>query len=141
MRAPLLTFKRARALRRAMTLPEVVLWQALRGARLDGLGFRRQHPMGPYVLDFYCPSVRLAVEIEGVAHLPEQAEHDARRRAWLAARGVRVLRFLAADVLKDERLEGVLETIAAEAAVPAPAPSTALRAVPLPRREATGEEP
>jgi very-short-patch-repair endonuclease len=49
------TFKRARELRREMSLPEVVLWQALRKGRLADLRFRRQHPIGPYILDFYCP--------------------------------------------------------------------------------------
>src|SRR3954451_7225963 len=103
MRAPLLTFKRARALRRAMTLPEVLLWQALRGGRGGGLRFRRQHPIGPDVLDFYCPAVRLAVEIDGAAHdSPDQAGHDLRRDAWLAEQRIRVLRFLAADVLSEE---------------------------------------
>src|SRR5260221_406788 len=106
-----------------MTLPEVVLWQALRGTRLNGLRFRRQHPMGPYVLDFYCPSARLAVEVDGAAHdHPERASHDARRDEWLAERHVRVLRFLAADVLEDESLEGVLAMIAEGAAAPGAPP-------------------
>src|SRR5438874_3677081 len=67
MRAPVRTLRRTRALRREMTLPEIVLWQALRRSLL-GLRFRRQHPIGPYVLDFYCPSARLAIEIDGLAH-------------------------------------------------------------------------
>jgi very-short-patch-repair endonuclease len=114
MRAPLLTFKRARALRRAMTLPEAVLWQALRGGRAGGLRFRRQHPIGPYVLDFYCPAIRLAVEVDGAAHdIPDRAAHDLRRDAWLADQGIRVLRVPAADVLNEERRESVLDTIAA----------------------------
>src|SRR5215213_8286813 len=114
MRAPLLTFKRARALRRALTLPEVVLWQALRGGRVGGLRFRRQHPIGPYVLDFYCPSARLAVEVDGAAHdLAEQAGRDLRRDAWLADEDIQVLRVLAADVLDAERRQSVLDTIAA----------------------------
>jgi very-short-patch-repair endonuclease len=114
MRAPLLTFKRARALRRALTLPEVLLWQALRGGRVGGLRFRRQHPVGPYVLDFYCPSARLALEVDGAVHdLPNQAGRDLRRDAWLAGQGIRVLRVLAADVLDEERRQGVLDTIAA----------------------------
>src|SRR4051795_6949535 len=104
MRAPLLTFKRARALRRALTLPEVVLWQALRGGGVGGLRFRRQHPVGPYVLDFYCPALRLAVEVDGAAHdIPDQAGRDLRRDAWLAEQGIRVRRFLAADVLSEEK--------------------------------------
>ena len=104
----------ARALRRAMTLPEVLLWQALRGGQVGGMRFRRQHPIGPYVLDFYCPAIRLAVEIDGAAHdIPERADHDLRRDAWLAAQGIRVLRVLAADVLSEDRRESVLDTIAA----------------------------
>jgi very-short-patch-repair endonuclease len=122
MRAPTLTFKRARALRRDMSLPEVVLWQELRGGRLSGLRFRRQHPIGPYILDFYCASARLAVEVDGAAHdFAERAQHDERRDAWLASRDIRVLRFTAEDVLKDERLEGALSMIAAVAANSSPA--------------------
>jgi very-short-patch-repair endonuclease len=128
MRAPIVTFKRARALRRKMTLPEVVLWQALRGGCLDGLRFRRQHPIGPYILDFYCPSTRLAVEVDGAAHdNAAQVRHDECREAWLAQQGIRVMRFMAADVLKDDRLEGVLLAIAQAAA-----PSTAFGGSPSP---------
>ena len=97
-----------------MTLPEVLLWQALRGGRAGGLRFRRQHPIGPYVLDFYCPAARLAVEVDGEAHdIPDQAGHDLRRDAWLAEQGIQVLRVLAADVLDEKRRQGVLDTIAA----------------------------
>src|SRR5215210_7859808 len=129
MRAPILTFKRAKALRREMSLPEVVLWQVLRGNRLNGLRFRRQHPIGPYILDFYCPSTRLAVEIDGFAHdNPRQVEHDERRDAWLASRGVKVLRVAAAGVLKDYHLEGVLLAIEQAAA-----PSTAFGGPPPPQ--------
>jgi len=58
MREPILTLKRARKLRRKMTLPEVLLWERIRGGRLNGLRFRRQHPIGPYILNFYCASAR-----------------------------------------------------------------------------------
>jgi very-short-patch-repair endonuclease len=51
-----------------MTLPEVLLWNGLRGGRLEGLRFRRQHPFGPYILDFYCEQAKLAVEVDGMAH-------------------------------------------------------------------------
>ena len=68
VRAPILTFKRARKLRTKMSLPEVLLWQALRSQHMAGLRFRRQHPVGPYILDFYRASARLAVEIDGTAH-------------------------------------------------------------------------
>ena len=116
MRAPILTFRRARALRREMTLPEVVLWRALRRGAVGRLRFRRQHPVGPYVLDFYCAAARLALEVDGVVHdLPEQAARDERRMAWLGEQGIRVLRVPAGEVLRDESLDGVLETIAAVA--------------------------
>jgi very-short-patch-repair endonuclease len=99
-----------------MTLPEVVLWRALRRGGVAELHFRRQHPVGPYVLDFYSAGARLAVEVDGAVHdVPEQAAHDARRLAWLDEHGIRVMRVPAREVLRDELLEGVLETIAAVA--------------------------
>src|SRR6185437_3608359 len=115
-----------------MTLPEVVLWTALRKGRLAGLRFRRQHPIGPYILDFYCPSARLAVEVDGFVHESEaQFQHDERRTAWLAGRGVRVLRIAARDILRDETLECVLLDIEQAAAT---APSVSLRSPPPPLR-------
>ena len=117
MRAPRETVARARALRREMTLPEVVLWQRLRRGGLDGRRFRRQHAIGPYVLDFYCSEARLAIEVDGSAHDgPDRAVRDARRSAWLSERGIAVLRLLAADVLRGEEAEHVLPTIAAACA-------------------------
>jgi very-short-patch-repair endonuclease len=116
MRAPLETIVRARRLRRDMTLPEIILWRALRGRALDGLRFRKQHPMGRCVLDFYLPSARLAVEVDGWAHdLGDNPARDARRDAWLAGQGVRVLRVAARDVLDEDALAGVLRRIAEEA--------------------------
>jgi very-short-patch-repair endonuclease len=117
MRAPDKTFDRARKLRREMSLPEIVLWRALRKTRLAGLRFRRQHPIGPYVVDFYCASSRLALEVDGFAHdSVARAHQDESRQAWLAQQGVRVLRIRASDVLKDESLEGVLRAIEGAAA-------------------------
>ena len=93
--------KRARALRRAMTLPEVLLWRFLR-TRPDGLKFRRQHPAGPYVLDFYCETVRLAIEVDGMAHdMGNNPARDERRDAWLTEQGVATLRIRAVDILSD----------------------------------------
>jgi very-short-patch-repair endonuclease len=98
---PKRTVERARALRRVLSLPEVLLWRALRD-RPGGWKFRRQHPAGPYVLDFYCSDARLAVEIDGIAHdMGDRSERDAVRDAWLATNGVVVLRIPAADVLRD----------------------------------------
>lgn len=92
MRASILTQKRARALRRNLTQPEQMLWSLLRRNR-TGRHFRRQHPLGPYILDFYCASARLCVELDGPVHGERVDHHDARRDAWLAARGIRTLRF------------------------------------------------
>jgi very-short-patch-repair endonuclease len=97
-----------------MTLPEVVLWECLRKGRLNGLQFRRQHPLGSYILDFYCPGARLAIEIDGQGHYhPDQQLHDRARDAWLRTKAVRVLRFPATSVLDKEALSGVLEEISA----------------------------
>ena len=121
MRVPEKTLRRARELRRKMTLPEVVLWNALRKSGLGELRFRRQHPIGPYVLDFYLPSARLAIEIDGSVHESAmQAKHDERRTAWLAQNHVVVLRVPARDILRDGTLERVLLGIEQMAA-----PSTA----------------
>ena len=84
MYPPRLTVERARELRRRLTLPEVILWQAIRGGKVGGVRFRRQHPVGPYILDFYCEKIGLAVEVDGQGHSdPDQMRHDARRTVWL----------------------------------------------------------
>jgi very-short-patch-repair endonuclease len=116
MRAPILTQKRAKALRRGMTMPERTLWALLRREQL-GLRFRRQHPMGPFILDFYCPSAKLCVEVDGPSHA-EQGEYDARRDRWLTEHGIMVLRVSADDV--EQRAALVLADIVRVAA-----PSTA----------------
>ena len=90
-----------RELRRDLSLPEVLLWDQLSKHRANRLRSRRQHPIGPCVLDFYCPSARLAVEIDGAHHDGlGQIWHDARRDAWLAEQGIRVMRIPATDILK-----------------------------------------
>jgi very-short-patch-repair endonuclease len=97
-----------------MTPPEARLWMALRGKRAGGLKFRRQHPLGSFVLDFYCDSAKLAVEVDGVMHITaDRPQRDARRDEWLSARGVRTLRIDARDV-RDE-LDGVVGLIVAMA--------------------------
>jgi very-short-patch-repair endonuclease len=102
MDGPRVTKDRAKTLRRAMSLPEVILWGAIQGRKLNGLQFRRQHPVGPYVLDFYCAAERLAVEVDGASHgMGDNPERDERRDAWLLAQGVRTLRVSAALVLGD----------------------------------------
>lgn len=92
----------ARRLRKTMTLSEIALWTALRGKRLEGLRFRRQHPLGPYVVDFYCAAHRLAVEVDGAVHLSEAgAERDSARDLWISRQGVRVVRIPGELVLGD----------------------------------------
>ena len=73
-----------------MTLPEGLLWQLLR-KRPGGFKFRRQHPLTPYVADFYCPAAKVVIEIDGEAHnMGDRPQHDARRDSWLRERGFRV---------------------------------------------------
>jgi len=105
-----------------MSLPEVVLWEELRSGRLSGLRFRRQHPIGPYVLDFYCAPMKLGVEVDGAAHgFADRARHDEHRDRWLTRQGIKLLRFSVADVMDDHSLGGVLMMIAEAAAGSSPA--------------------
>jgi very-short-patch-repair endonuclease len=104
MRAPVLNLEGLRRFWRAPSRPEAVLWRALQDRRLAGIEFRRRLPFGPYMLGFYCPTAKLAVEI---------GETDPARDAWLAALGVRVLRFTPAEILDEGRRVGVLAAIAA----------------------------
>jgi very-short-patch-repair endonuclease len=93
-----------------MTLPELMVWQAVRGNRLNGLKFRRQHPVGPYILDFFCAERDLAIEVDGESHgVPDQIEHDRRRDVWLTDRGIVVLRLPASYVIQS--LSDALEMI------------------------------
>jgi very-short-patch-repair endonuclease len=82
----------ARRLRREQTQEEKQLWRSLRAGRFAGFKFRRQHPAGHYVLDFYCPNARLAVELDGFGHgHPVQRDHDLKRDQWLDQEGIEVL--------------------------------------------------
>ena len=99
-----------RSLRRASTDAERQLWRALKAKRLAGTKFRRQHSVGPYVIDFYCPAARLGVEADGGQHFtPEGKAHDARRDGYLARCGVMMLRFTDREILLEK--EQVVETI------------------------------
>jgi very-short-patch-repair endonuclease len=111
MRSKVITLKRARVLRRAMSSPEVALWMKLRGRHVDTPTFRRQHPIGPYVLDFYCSAARLAVEVDGAGHgEDQQIIHDERRDAWLRTPGLVVYRVTAGAVMHnaDEVADSVI---------------------------------
>jgi very-short-patch-repair endonuclease len=113
MRTQTLTQKRALRLRKALTPQEIGLWLRLKNRRLGGFKFRVQHPIGPYILDFYCAEVRLAVEIDGQSHWSEeQAAHDARRDAYFRAMGIQTLR-LSTELLKEpgKAAELVLEAL------------------------------
>ena len=92
-------YKNARRLRRQLSLPEKLLWVRLRRTEVR---FRRQHPVGPYVLDFYCPAAKLAIEVDGAAHdFGNRPQRDDVRTAWLNGEGIQVLRIPAKDVLAD----------------------------------------
>ena len=97
---------RARSLRANMTDAELRLWGALRRDQLNGFSFRKQHPIGPYTVDFYCSRLRLAVEVDGGQHAEARKEADERRTLWLAEKGVTVVRYWNNEVLSN--LEGVL---------------------------------
>jgi len=102
--------ERARHLRRAATRSEYKLWFYLRGAQIAGRSFRRQHPVGPYILDFYCASAKLAVELDGEQHFTVHGrEHDEARSFYLATKGIAVVRFPNHDV--HDNLDGVLMSI------------------------------
>ncbi len=109
------TVERARKLRKQLTPPEARLWVALRRRAVAGLRFRRQHPIGPFIVDFYCPSARLAVEIDGVTHANDEVEaYDARRDLYLERVGLTVLRIPAVYVR--DNLDAVLSEIERAAA-------------------------
>ena len=92
---------RARKLRRTMTLPEVLLWNQLRG-QPRGVKFRRQHPSSELGLDFYCSDARLVIEVDGIAHdMGDRPERDKKRDAFLRAHDLETLRIPASEVLKD----------------------------------------
>ena len=85
-----------------MTLAEVALWNAVRANRLNGLRIRRQHPIGPYVVDFYCDALRLAIEVDGGVHQDEETRlRDEVRTTWLTNHHIRVLRLQNVMVLTD----------------------------------------
>jgi very-short-patch-repair endonuclease len=93
-----------------MTKSEWRVWNMLRGGQLDGWKFRRQAPIGPYVVDFVCFAARLVVELDGRSHDDVKFDYDERRQAWLESQGFRVLR-LSSDNPERDPIEGVWEAI------------------------------
>ena len=105
-------FKRdfAKHLRTNATDAERILWSLLRRRQFEGLRFRRQQPIGPYIVDFFCPSVKLIIELDGGQHGADRARsYDEDRTRFLEQRGYRVLRFWNHDVLKNR--DTVLDAI------------------------------
>ncbi|EPK7360680.1 endonuclease domain-containing protein [Kluyvera ascorbata] len=113
----------ARQLRRQLTPQERRLWYLLRDRRFACFKFRRQHPVGPYILDFACCRVHLAVELDGGQH-DARAGYDARRTAWLRLQGWRVLRFWNNELMENEEavLVRILEALVSSAPSPRPSP-------------------
>ncbi len=100
----------ARELRTNATDAENLLWQLLRRNQILDFGFRRQHPLGSYILDFYCHEAKLAIELDGGQHAEDvQLKHDEKRSEWLKEQGITVLRFWNNEVLTNT--EGVLQTV------------------------------
>jgi very-short-patch-repair endonuclease len=116
MRAPPRTIAAARRLRRDLSAPEAMLWRRLRARAPGSPAFRRQHPIGPYVLDFFCAKARLGVEIDGMSHdLEDRPDRDRRRDAWLESQGVTVMRIAALEALAalDDTADAIVRTAAA----------------------------
>jgi very-short-patch-repair endonuclease len=125
MRTQDISLKRAKRMRRALTPQELGLWLRLKDRQLGGFKFRHQHPIGPYILDFYCAEARLAVEIDGEAHgAPEQVAHDVRRDAYFRQMGIGTLR-LSAEMLKNPAVATghILETLRGRNALSTPSGS------------------
>ncbi len=118
-------YNQAKDLRHRSTDAELLLWKRLRNRSIDDVKFRRQQPIGPYVVDFVCMERRLVIEVDGGQHT-EQLERDEARTAYLKSKGYRVLRYWNNEVLG--QTESVLEAIheaLAQAAYPSLQPSPA----------------
>lgn len=105
---------RAKELRKRMTPAEKILWEKLRGKSLGELKFRRQHPISKYIVDFYCHSEKLVIELDGSVHdLLDQKEYDSGREFELSELGLKIIRFTNEEVIdsSDEVLKRILESI------------------------------
>ena len=128
-----------RRLRGLPTQAEAVVWKALRRRQLHDRRFRRQHSIGHFVVDFYCPAERLAIEIDGGVHAdPARSTYDTQRQRWLEAQGIRVLRFTNDAVLHDLDLVVTAITAAFDGATDAPVKK---RELSLPPRSGEGGQP
>ncbi len=95
-----------RALRKNQTEAERKIWQHLRKKQIGGYRFLRQYSIGKYILDFYCPTKKLAIEIDGGQHFEDKKEHDLLRKKFLKAKGIKEIRFWNSEIFKN--IEGVL---------------------------------
>jgi very-short-patch-repair endonuclease len=103
----------AKKLRKQMTLTEKLLWEKLRRKSISGVKFRRQHPIGFYIADFYCHEARLVIEVDGAIHsLPGRKEHDGNRDAEMKRLGIQVLRFSNDEI--QNNLDNVIKLIEKE---------------------------
>ncbi len=138
---PAKTVRRAKKLRREMTKPEVMLWQILRTSP-GGHKFRKQHPAGPYDLDFFCARANLAIEVDGMSHdMGDRPERDASRDEYLRGYRIDTLRISARDVLGDVFAVAtmILSTVDERMGRFGKAPPSALRAATSPS-QVDGEE-
>jgi len=99
---------RRKELRVNQTDAEKILWQELRGRKLEKCKFWRQYSVGPYILDFYCPQIRLAIELDGPQHV-EALEYDQEREQYLAGQDIRTIRYRNAEVIHN--IENVIQNI------------------------------
>lgn len=102
--------ERRRALRNTMPKAEIIIWSHLKNKQLHGYKFRRQYSIGKFVVDFYCPKIKLAIEIDGPSHFTEQAaRYDRQRQEYIESFGIYVLRITNLDVYRN--IDGVIERI------------------------------
>ncbi|TLY12383.1 MAG: endonuclease domain-containing protein [Nitrospirae bacterium] len=115
-----------RRLRSEMTHPEMRLWARIRAKQFHGLKFRRQHGIGPYIVDFYCPEKSLVIEVDGDTHAePSQVLKDEQRDRYLQSLGLRVIRYTNDDIVLN--LNGVLEDLVQELCSGATSPPPSLQ--------------
>jgi very-short-patch-repair endonuclease len=113
--------ERARSLRKQPTWAAKLMWRWLRGRRFNCYKFRREHPVGPYVLDFFCEEAKLNVELDGRGHgFPDQRKHDVRREQFLQSQGIKTLRFWNSHLRRNAR--NIRDTVLEELQKRAPHP-------------------
>src|SRR5690242_20729145 len=112
---------RARGLRKRETWAEKLMWRWMRDRRFNRYKFRRQHPVGDYVLDFFCEAAELNIELDGSRHgFPDQQKHDLEREAFLKSRGIKTLRFWNSQLRRNARI--IRDTVFEELQRRAPRP-------------------